>query len=91
MKPTLFVRMMGGLGNQLFQYAFARSTALAMGAEVVMDPRYVWRKGHHTGLAIQAFNIQARLATPEELARFVAADFKRWGDAVRLSGFKANE
>ena len=66
----LFVRMMGGLGNQLFQYAFARSTALAMGAEVAMDPRYVWRKGHHTGLAIQAFNIQARLATSEELARF---------------------
>ena len=30
-------------------------------------------------------------STPEELARFVAADFKRWGEAVRLSGFKASE
>ncbi len=30
-------------------------------------------------------------STPEELARFVAADYKRWGDAVRLSGFKASE
>jgi tripartite-type tricarboxylate transporter receptor subunit TctC len=30
-------------------------------------------------------------STPEELSRFVAADFKRWGDAVRLSGFKASE
>jgi tripartite-type tricarboxylate transporter receptor subunit TctC len=30
-------------------------------------------------------------STPEELARFVAADYKRWGEAVRISGFKANE
>ena len=30
-------------------------------------------------------------STPEELARFVAADYKRWGDAVRISGFKASE
>jgi tripartite-type tricarboxylate transporter receptor subunit TctC len=30
-------------------------------------------------------------STPEELSRFVAADFKRWGEAVRLSGFKASE
>ena len=30
-------------------------------------------------------------STPEELARFVAADYKRWGEAVRISGFKAAE
>jgi len=66
----LYVRLMGGLGNQMFQYAFAKSTALAINAELVIDPRYILRKGHHTGLAIQEFNIQARLATSEELARF---------------------
>ena len=30
-------------------------------------------------------------STPEELTRFVQADSKRWGEAVRLSGFKASE
>ncbi len=30
-------------------------------------------------------------STPDELARFVAADYKRWGEAVRISGFKASE
>jgi tripartite-type tricarboxylate transporter receptor subunit TctC len=30
-------------------------------------------------------------STPEELSRFVQAESKRWGEAVRLSGFKAAE
>lgn len=39
----------------------------------------------------RAMDFETLPSSPEELARFVAADFKRWGDAVRLSGFKANE
>ena len=39
----------------------------------------------------RAMDFETLPSTPEELARFVAADFKRWGDAVRLSGFKASE
>ena len=39
----------------------------------------------------RAMDFETLPSTPEELARFVAADFKRWGDAVRISGFKANE
>ena len=49
MEQALFVRMLGGLGNQLFQYAFARSVAEKLNVPVVLDPRYVLRKGHHTG------------------------------------------
>ena len=39
----------------------------------------------------RAMDFETLPSTPEELSRFVAADFKRWGDAVRLSGFKASE
>jgi tripartite-type tricarboxylate transporter receptor subunit TctC len=39
----------------------------------------------------RAMDFETLPSTPEELARFVAADYKRWGEAVRISGFKANE
>ena len=39
----------------------------------------------------RAMDFETLPSTPEELSRFVAADFKRWGEAVRISGFKASE
>ena len=39
----------------------------------------------------RAMDFETLPSTPDELARFVAADFRRWGEAVRISGFKANE
>jgi tripartite-type tricarboxylate transporter receptor subunit TctC len=39
----------------------------------------------------RAMDFETLPSSPEELARFVAADFKRWGEAVRISGFKASE
>lgn len=35
--PKITVRLMGGLGNQLFQYAFGRNLALGNGARLVLD------------------------------------------------------
>jgi tripartite-type tricarboxylate transporter receptor subunit TctC len=39
----------------------------------------------------RAMDFETLPSTPEELTRFVQADLKRWGEAVRLSGFKASE
>ena len=39
----------------------------------------------------RAMDFETLPSTPEELTRFVQADLKRWGEAVRLSGFKAAE
>lgn len=36
-RPRILVRMMGGLGNQLFQYAAAYSLALRLGLPLVLD------------------------------------------------------
>ena len=37
MRPVIYVRLMGGLGNQMFQYAAARRLALKHGTGVTLD------------------------------------------------------
>ena len=76
--PPLYVRLLGGLGNQLFQYATGRAVAERLGAPLLLDGRYVLRKGQHTGLAIQAFRIRATIASTDQLG-----DFPEW--RIRLS------
>ena len=69
-KVPIYLRLMGGLGNQLFQYAAGRSLADRLGVELVLDDRYIVRKFQHTGLALDAFNIRARLMNNSEQQRF---------------------
>ncbi len=62
---------MGGLGNQMFQYAFARSIALRTGAEVVLDTSVLERT--YAGVtrrvfALSGFSIVARVADSDEAA-----------------------
>ena len=76
----IYLRLMGGLGNQLFQYAAGRSLADTLGVELVIDDRYLVRKFQHTGLAIDAFNIRARLMEEGEKNLFseTKVRFSRW-------------
>ena len=67
---ALYVRLMGGLGNQLFQYATARSRADELRVELVLDRRYVERKAQHTGLAIDHFAVRARGLNATEVGKF---------------------
>jgi hypothetical protein len=69
-KAPIYLRLMGGLGNQLFQYAAGRSLADKLGVDLVLDDRYLVRKSLHTGLALDAFNIRARLMNNSEQQRF---------------------
>jgi tripartite-type tricarboxylate transporter receptor subunit TctC len=39
----------------------------------------------------RAVDFEPLASTPEETAKFIQADYKRWGEAVRLSGFKAQD
>lgn len=39
----------------------------------------------------RAMDFETLPSTPDELSRFMAADSKRWAEAVRISGFKAAE
>lgn len=61
------VRLVGGLGNQLFQYACARALSLRLGAEVVLDLRELSRGAAHAVYGLHHFAVRARIGTPDEL------------------------
>ena len=64
----LIVQLNGGLGNQMFQYAHARSLALRQGLELVLDDwsgfvrDFQYRRHYELG----ALPIQSRVASPWE-------------------------
>jgi len=68
-RRKLIVRLVGGLGNQMFGYAAARRLALSNDAELVIDPwsgfarDVVYRRTY----ALAAFKVAARMATPGEM------------------------
>lgn len=63
----IYVRLVGGLGNQLFQYACGRALALRHGAELLLDLRELSRGAAHAVYGLGSFSVQARIATAEEL------------------------
>ncbi len=68
-RSVVTVRLFGGLGNQMFQYATARAVAERTGAEVLLDLRgfesYVLRKP-----ALHRWCVNARIASTRELHRY---------------------
>jgi len=62
----VIVRLMGGLGNQMFQYAAARRLALARQVPLKLDVSEFARSPDRV-YALGALNIQEAFATPEEL------------------------
>lgn len=63
----IFVRLVGGLGNQLFQYACARAVALRCGAELVLDLRELVQPAAHAVYGLDQFATHARIGQPKEL------------------------
>ena len=71
----VIVRLNGGLGNQMFQYAAGRAMADRIGAELLLDTRafeHTLARNAYTrrAYALTPFNVRARLAA--------AADLKNW-------------
>ena len=64
------INISGGLGNQMFQYAFLLAMREATGDECIMDAsKYATYKLHNGFELPNVFNITARCATKEELKR----------------------
>jgi hypothetical protein len=64
----VIVKLLGGLGNQMFQYATGRAVASRLGAELLLDVSAF----EHYGLRryeLAAFAIEGRVATSADLAR----------------------
>jgi len=65
---VIIIKITGGLGNQLFQYAIGRALSLKLDCELVLDtsfyPQQTLRK-----YELDKFHIKARLATKTEINR----------------------
>ena len=74
------VRLEGGLGNQMFQYACGRALALRTGHELVLDTRAFEQQGQNTPrhFSLSVFTLAARVATTADLAENIS-----WLDRAR--------
>lgn len=64
-------RLIGGLGNQMFQYAAGRSLAVANNLDLKLDVSGFENYALHNGYELSLFNIQADIATYKEVSNFV--------------------
>ena len=65
-------RLIGGLGNQMFQYAAGRSLAVANGCDFQLDVSGYKDYTLHNGFELDLFNIHATVATDEEISSLVS-------------------
>lgn len=63
----IVTKIIGGLGNQMFQYAAGRSLALANGIQLKLDISGFSTYALHNGYELDLFHIDAKIATPEEV------------------------
>jgi hypothetical protein len=63
----IILRLTGGLGNQMFQYAFGRAAANRLGVEMVLDVSDSTLTIHQGFELNRVFNIQARVATEYDM------------------------
>lgn len=74
----VIARIEGGLGNQLFQYAAARSLADRLGCGLALDLRGLVQNGDRP-FQLDLYRIRAEIATPELLASLPDWRSTRWG------------
>lgn len=75
----IIVKLMGGLGNQMFQYATARSLADIHKTELVLDAsgyQSVPEGDTPREYELDCFPLRASLATPEQLSRIKTPDYR---------------
>ena len=71
----VIVRLTGGLGNQMFQYAAGRALADRLGAELLLDMRafehaLAFQAYTRRAYALSPFKLRARLAAPADLSNW---------------------
>lgn len=65
----IVVKMLGGLGNQMFQYAFAK-VLICNGYEIKLDISVFQTYHLHGGFGLNHYNISVPIASKEELAPY---------------------
>ena len=78
------VNLIGGLGNQIFQYAFGRALALRMGYEVQFDVCDFQWYSTHEGFQLPGLGVGVRAASESDLHRLLGWRHRRWARRFRL-------
>ena len=76
--PQVISRIEGGLGNQLFQYAAARSLADRLGCDLALDLRGLTENGDRP-FQLDLYRIRASEASPQQLQSLPSYRTSRWG------------
>jgi hypothetical protein len=77
----IYVQLRGGLGNQMFQYAYGRARALELGTDLALDTfSYTRQSGDDTPRAYELhhYPIQATLASFSDVARYYTRPLIFW-------------
>lgn len=84
----IIIKMMGGLGNQMFQYAASRALADRHGFKLKLDISGYKNQGSDTRreYGLDVFNLQADLADAEELRAYQPLFSKKWPRLIRGVG-----
>jgi len=84
------IKLKGGLGNQLFQYAYGRLIAARRGEGLKLDKDILGAKKARRAYGLDNFNIQAVLATPEEIkaAKYPLGNFSRIWRLIKAKVFR---
>ncbi len=83
---TIVVKVDGGIGNQMFQYALGRALVDTPAAELYLDlSSFDQRRGDNAArsFGLDFFDLHYQRATPELLAAFAEARRSRWGRLAR--------
>ena len=66
-KENVIVKIQGGMGNQLFQYATAKALALRLGVELVLDLNwYIEKNNSHCKFVLDRFNLEDKTFTSSD-------------------------
>ena len=84
------IKLKGGLGNQLFQYAYGRLIAARRADVLKLDKDILGAKKARRAYGLDNFNIQAVLATPEEIkaAKYPLGNFSRIWRLIKAKVFQ---
>ena len=64
----ILVKLQGGLGNQMFQYACGRALSVRLGIPLLLDISF-FEAVHDRTFSLNQFNIQARIALEDEITK----------------------
>ncbi len=101
-EAMIISHLMGGLGNQMFEYAAGLSLAMRRNAVLKIDPSY-FREGNADGrtYALDCLSVPAQFASAEEVASFTMrptgqervmaklcslVGLRRWSDSLSMKG-----